>query len=79
MSGEATTIFAPDGVSQTCGGDERRIAFDECREAEEAGGLIYIWGRDGPPLVLPRRALSEGEAAGLVARVNARIRSGPPA
>jgi hypothetical protein len=49
-------------------------AFANCEEAEEAGGLVYFWGRDGAPVVLPSRIFSEGEAGRLVARVRGRIR-----
>jgi hypothetical protein len=49
-------------------------AFANCEEAEEAGGLVSLWGRDGAAVVLPSRMFAEGEAARLVAHVRARIR-----
>jgi hypothetical protein len=49
-------------------------AFADCEEAEEAGGLVSLWGRDGAAVVLPSRMFAEGEAARLVAPVRARIR-----
>jgi len=72
--GAVTTTIAADEVTQTAPGLTRRLAFADCEEAEEAGGLIYLWGRDGAPVVLPSRILAEGEAARLVARVRSRIR-----
>ncbi len=49
------------------GDRSRRLDFADCEEAEDAGGLIYFWPRDGAPIVLPSRALPDGEAASLVA------------
>ena len=37
------------------------MAFADCREAEEAGGLIYLWSGTNAPLVIPTRVLAEGE------------------
>jgi hypothetical protein len=50
-----------------------RVNFTDCEEAEDAGGLIYLWPRDGAPIVLPIRALPEGDGERLVARIKARI------
>ncbi len=59
-------------------GRRRRLYYAECEEAEDAGGLIYLWPRQGAPIVLPTRALAEGEAARLVARIKAQIGRGRP-
>jgi hypothetical protein len=77
MSCPVTTTLDPDAVIQTSARGARRLAFVDCQEAEEAGGLIYVWGRDGAPLVLPSRVIPEGQAARLVARVRSRIGRAP--
>ncbi len=69
-----TTRIGPDGVTQSGAGAERCLAFADCEEAEEAGGLVYIWPRAGAPVVLPSRALAEGQATGLAKWIRERIR-----
>jgi hypothetical protein len=71
--GEITTSVESDAVSQTTERESRRLAFADCEEAEEAGGLIYLWRREGAPVVMPCRALPEGEAARFMAFVKPRI------
>ncbi len=77
MSCRMTTTVDADAVMQTSVMGARRLAFVDCQGAEEAGGLIYVWGRDGAPIVLPSRIIPEGEAARLVAGVRSRIRRAP--
>jgi len=50
-----------------------RIPYGEMEEAEDAGGLVYLWPKSGPPIVLPTRALNEGEAPRLAAEAKRRI------
>ena len=76
MSGPLTTKIDAEAVVQTSVAAVRRLAFVDCKEAEEANGLIYLWG-DGTPVVLPTRILPEGEAADLLAKVRSRIGSAP--
>ena len=38
-----------------------RLCYAECEEAEDAGGLIYVWLREGAPIVVPTRALADPE------------------
>jgi hypothetical protein len=61
------------GVTLEGGDRSRRLHFADCEEAEDAGGLIYFWPRDGAPIVLPARALPDGEAASLVAHARRQI------
>jgi len=61
------------GVTLDGGGRSRRLEYVDCEEAEDAGGLIYLWPRDGAPVVLPARALGDGEARRLVAQIKQRI------
>jgi hypothetical protein len=65
LSGPVTTTIETDAVMQTSVGGARRLAFADCQETEETGGLVYFWARDGAPVVLPSRLLAEGEAARL--------------
>ena len=74
--GELTTTIDDDGVTIAGAGRRRRLDFADCDEAEDAGGLIYLWPREGAPIVLPTRALGEGEAARLLARLKGRIGRG---
>jgi hypothetical protein len=37
------------GVTLDGGGRSRRLEYVDCEEAEDAGGLIYLWPRDGAP------------------------------
>jgi hypothetical protein len=58
-----------------------RWKFANCLEAEDAGGLIYLWPRSGPPAVLPARAFADPqEAARFVEFLRARLlrRLAPP-
>ena len=73
MSGPIETTIDVDGLVQTSPGAVRRLAFADCREAEEAGGLIYVWSRDDAPVVVPTRVLAEGAAARLLSRLRAQI------
>jgi len=61
------------GVTLAGDGQSRRLDFADCEEAEDAGGLIYLWPHEGEPIVLPARALEDGEAARLVTGINRRI------
>jgi hypothetical protein len=61
------------GVTLDGGGRSRRLEYVECEEVEDASGLIYLWPRDGAPIVLPARTLGDGEARRLVAQIKQRI------
>lgn len=41
----------------------RLVAFADCQEAEEAGGMIYLWLRGGEPAFIPARAFASVHAA----------------
>ena len=45
-------------------GAPARWNFADCLEAEDAGGLIYLWPRSGPPAIVPTRVFAGAEAAG---------------
>jgi len=68
MFGDESVTFDIDGRSVS-------LLYSDCEQAEDAGGLIYVWPREGGPIVLPTRALaSADEAARLVSRLSERIR-----
>lgn len=77
MSGPMTTTIEPDGVTQTNASEAWRLLFLDCIEAEESGGLLYLWGRNAAPVVLPSRLLAEGQATRLLNWFKSRIRRQP--
>jgi hypothetical protein len=75
-----TASFDSDSLSLEVDGRKRHLCYADCEEAEDAGGLIYVWLRDGPPIVVPTRALANAEEAKrLVSRLSVQIRSFPRA
>jgi len=51
--------------------------FADCLEAEDAGGLVYLWPRQGAPAFAPTRAFRDAaEAAQFVRHLNARLPRG---
>jgi hypothetical protein len=77
MSGRVTTTIEADGVTQTNAREVWRLLFLDCIEAEESGGLIYLWGRNAAPVVLPSRLLADGQAARLLNWFKGRIQRQP--
>ncbi len=75
-AGPLTASFDSDSLSLDVDGRTQRLSYSDCEEAEDAGGLIYVWPRDGVPIIVPTRALADvGEAARLVSGLSVRIRS----
>jgi hypothetical protein len=73
-AGAVTATFENDAVSLDVDGRTRRLCYADCDAAEDAGGLIYLWMREGAPIVVPTRALADAdEAARLMSRLSARI------
>jgi hypothetical protein len=58
--------FAPTNPPQ-------RWEFARCVEAEDSGGMIYLWPREGAPACIPTRILAGDEARRLLAFLRARI------
>jgi hypothetical protein len=55
------------------------LRYADCEQAEDAGGLIYVWPRSGVPIVVPTRAVADAEeAARLLSRLSARIEDERP-
>ncbi len=71
--GALTATVDANGVTLKGTGHGLRVDFADCDDAEDVGGLVYLWPRDGTPIVLPIRALPDGDAEPLVARIKARV------
>ena len=73
-AGALTATFENDTLTLDVDGRIERLCYADCEEAEDAGGLIYVWLREGAPIVVPTRALADpGEAARLMSGLSARI------
>jgi hypothetical protein len=73
-AGALTARFDNETLSLEIDGRTLCVRYDECEDAEDVGGLIYVWRRDGGPIVVPTRALVDGdEAARLVSRLSSHI------
>ena len=74
-AGSLTATFGDGAASLEGAGRVLRLNYVDCVEAEDAGGLIYVWPRDGAPIVLPTRALADAdESARLLFRLAVQIR-----
>jgi hypothetical protein len=66
--------FGREGLTLDIDGRRQSLSYADCDEAEDAGGLIYVWPRDGAPIVMPKRALVDAEeATRLVSGLSVRI------
>lgn len=79
-AGALTATFGDDNLTLDADGRTLSLAYADCEEAEDAGGLIYVWPRDGAPVVVPTRALPDAEeATRLVSRLSGWIGDKPRA
>lgn len=62
-AGEATARLDDSGLYLENAMRSRYLAFAECDEAEDAGGIIYLWPRNGDPAFIPARAFPNEQAA----------------
>ena len=73
-AGALKATFGDEALSFDMDGRTLNLRYADCEQAEDAGGLIYIWPRNGVPIVVPTRALADAEeAARLLSRLSARI------
>ena len=73
-AGALKATFGDEALSFDMDGRTFNLRYADCEQAEDAGGLIYIWPRNGVPIVVPTRALADAEeAARLLSRLSARI------
>jgi hypothetical protein len=68
-----TVAIDETGVTVEGAARPMRAQYGELMEAEDTGELVYLWPRAGEPIILPTRALGEGEAPRLVAEAKRRI------
>jgi len=74
-AGPLIVAFDEDAVSLDGGELAVRVCYRDCEDAESAGGLIYVWPREGVPIVVPIRAVGDADdAERIVARLARRIR-----
>ena len=62
-AGPLVLVVDEAGVTLSGATASRRWNFSDDLEAENAGGLVYLWPRLGAPAVLPSRAFTSPEAA----------------
>ena len=74
QDGELAVSIDEDGLAIAGGGRLARVSYADCAAVEAAGALIYVWPREGEPILLPKRVLPNGEAARLVAQIGERVR-----
>ncbi len=76
-AGALTATFDDETLSLDVDGRATRLRYADCEEAEDAGGLIYVWPRRGAPIVVPTRVMKDAdEATRLVLRLTGRIADG---
>jgi hypothetical protein len=74
-AGATMATFGDQSLSFEVDGRATCLRYADCEQAEDAGGLIYVWPRNGDPIVVPTRALPDpNEAARLVSRLSDQIR-----
>src|ERR1700761_1021505 len=56
-----TATFGDETLSFNVDGRTLNLCYADCEQAEDAGGLIYVWPRSGAPIVAPTRALADAE------------------
>ena len=76
-AGALTATFDNETLSLDVDGRTQCLRYADCEDAEDVGGLIYVWPRDGGPIVVPTRALADAdEATRLVSLLSGQIRVG---
>jgi hypothetical protein len=55
--------FDDRGLRAAISAGSRPIAFADCEEVEQAGGIIYFWPRTGEPAFIPARAFANEQVA----------------
>jgi hypothetical protein len=74
-----TATIDDEGVTMSGASQQLRVDYADCADIEDAGGLLYLWPRSGAPIVLPTRALPDGESARLIEGLKDRVRRAKPA
>jgi hypothetical protein len=75
-----TATFGDEALSFDMDGRTTNLLYADCEQVEDAGGLIYVWPRNGSPIVAPTRVMADAEEAErLVSHLSARIGNEPRA
>ena len=73
-AGALKATFGDEALSFDMDGRTLNLRYADCEQAEDAGGLIYIWPRNGVPIVVPTRAMADAEeAVRVLSRLSTRI------
>ena len=73
-AGALRATFGDEALSFDIDGRTLNLRYADCEQAEDAGGLIYIWPRNGVPIVVPTRAMADAEeAVRVLSRLSTRI------
>jgi len=73
-AGALKATFGDEALSFDIDGRTLNLRYADCEQAEDAGGLIYIWPRNGVPIVVPTRAMADAEeAVRVLSRLSTRI------
>jgi hypothetical protein len=62
-SGAVVVRLEESGLRIETAAGSRQISFADCRDVEQAGGMIYLWPRKGEPAFVPTRAFADERAA----------------
>jgi hypothetical protein len=62
-AGQAIIRLDDSGLLVENAAGSRHLAFADCEDAENAGGMIYLWPRNGEPAFIPARAFPSEQAA----------------
>jgi len=79
-TGDTRLAVDDGGLTIGAGNESQRRSFHELNEAEDAGGVIYLWRKtDWAPIVIPARIFAdEAEAGRFLAFARARIGKSSP-
>jgi hypothetical protein len=62
-AGALTLTVEADGLRLDGLAAPMRWSFADCLDAEDAGGLVYLWPRHGAPAIAPTRVFQDGAEA----------------
>ena len=62
-AGVLTAMFDDETLSLDIDGRTFFVRYADCEDAEDAGGLIYVWLRRGGTIVVPTRAVANADEA----------------
>ena len=74
VAGPLTLVVEADGLRLDCPAAPMRWPFADCLEAEDAGGVVYLWPRRGAPAIAPTRVFhDQAEASRFVQFLRSRL------